>query len=144
LPCQFREQQPKLDEQLAHRNRRLIDLPHERARKRVRVACIGPQDGEVAEFGAAEHGPPGGAQQKRGRSRASGADPIRAHPVDRRRVLLRVLSGIARTGSRTDRLRAAELLGKHLGMLSVRQVQGVRAVIDKEHAILLMIDRDAE
>src|SRR5438067_9649456 len=68
LPRQFHQQRPKLADQLAQRNRRVLDLPDESARKGVGVSRFGPQDCELGELRAADHCPPRGASQKRGRS----------------------------------------------------------------------------
>src|SRR5882672_774297 len=67
LPRQFHQQRSELADQLAQRDRRVLDLPNESARQRVGVPCVGPQDLELAELRAAEHCPPRGAAHERGR-----------------------------------------------------------------------------
>src|SRR5712664_4619284 len=71
LPGQFRQQRSKLGDQLAQRNRRVLELPDQSARKRVGVSRVGPHDGELAELRAAGHRTLRGAPQKRGGRRGA-------------------------------------------------------------------------
>jgi len=61
----------KLADQLAQRDRRVLDLPDEERAAVRRCTCVGPQDLELAELRAVEHCPPRGAPYERGRGRGA-------------------------------------------------------------------------
>src|SRR5882672_669355 len=78
LPRHFHQQRPKLADQLAQRDRRVLDLPDESPRQCVGVSRVGPQDLELAQLRAPEHCPPRGAphERRRGGSAENVCDAI--------------------------------------------------------------------
>src|SRR3954463_4076242 len=67
VPRQFQQQRSKLADQLAQRDRRVLDLPDESARQCVSVSAVRPQEFEIAELRTAEHCPSRGAPHQGGR-----------------------------------------------------------------------------